>query len=374
MMNIHNTETVPFNDLSRRYDAYSFEINEIAKRVLSSGYYILGPETINLETKLTSFFSAAGAVATNSGTDSLHIALRALNIGQGDEVITVANTCTPTIAAIRMTGAKPIFVDVEEDTLTMNPDDVERCITSRTKAILPVHLYGLPADMTSLMRIAEQHKLYVVEDCAQSIGATVDGVYVGMIGSVGCISFYPTKNLGAFGDAGVIVSQNEHICARASRLRVYGEQERNNAIEEGVNSRIDEIQAALVSWGLENIFAWNQRREDIAKRYLQNISNPSVKLPVSNKEGRVRVWHLFVVQVSNREKFLSHLSTHGVKVGVHYPHPVYKQKGYDFLGEDGKFLKTTERVTSQVVSLPLFPELTDIEVGRVIEVVNSYQP
>ncbi len=372
MTNSNNTSSIPFNDLSRRYKTHSLEIDKIAQHVLSSGQYILGPENVVLEKKLTSFFSSQDAVTTSSGTDSLILALRALDIGHGDEVITVANTCTPTIATIRTVGAIPIFADIEEDSLTMDPNDIERCITPKTKAILPVHLYGIPADMHSITTIANRHNLVVIEDCAQSIGATISSIHTGMFGDAGCLSFYPTKNLGAFGDAGAVISKNIDILSRIRRLRVYGEQERNVAIEEGVNSRMDELQAGLLTWGMEHLSRVNNRRSDIAKLYLEGITNPAVNLPISNIGERKRVWHLFVVRISDRDSFTKHLSENNIGFGIHYPHPVYTQKAYSFLNENGKSLPITKNATSQVVSLPLFPELTDKEVDQVITVVNSY--
>ncbi len=372
MINSKNTSPIPFNDLSRRYKIHHSDIEKVTQRILSSGQYILGSENVVLEKELASLFLSQGVVTTNSGTDSLALALRALNIGHGDEVITVANTCIPTIAAIRMVGATPVFADIDEETLTMNPDDIERCITSKTKAILPVHLYGFPADMNSITDIAYKYSLRVIEDCAQSIGATIDGIHTGMFGDAGCLSFYPTKNLGAFGDAGAVISKDTNTLTRIRRLRVYGELERNVSIEEGVNSRMDELQAGLLNWGLQHLSKWNNRRSDIAKRYLEGVANPSIYLPLSGTGNRKRVWHLFVVRVSDREKFTNHLSENNIGFGIHYPYPIYKQRAYDFLNEEGKLLKITENVTAQVVSLPLFPELSDKEVDQVIATVNSY--
>lgn len=372
MITSNNTLPIPFNDLSRRYKEHCFEIEKIVKRVLSSGQYILGPENIIFEKELSLFFSAQDAVTTNSGTDSLAIALRALDIGYGDEVITVANTCNPTIAAIRMVGAVPVFVEIEEETLTMDPNDIERCITPKTKAILPVHLYGLPADMHLITAIANKHKLRVVEDCAQSIGATINGIHAGMYGDVGCMSFYPTKNLGAFGDAGAIISKDKNILSRVRRLRMYGEKERNFSIEEGINSRMDELQASLLTWGMHHLSKWNNRRSDIAKFYLEGITNSAIQLPITSTGTRKRVWHLFVVRVSDRDRFTKYLFNNNIGFGIHYPHPIYMQEAYSFLNERGESLQITERATSQVVSLPLFPELTDCEVERIVEVVNSY--
>ncbi len=364
--------SVPFNDLSRRYEAHASEINAVAKRVLQSGYYVLGPEVRALEDRFAVLMNAGGAAGVNSGTDAIAIALKALGVGPDDEVITVANTCTPTVAAIRMTGAMPVFADIDRETFVIDPSDLEHRITPRTKAIVPVHLYGFPADMVRINEIALRRDLIVVEDCAQSIGATVAGSPAGSFGHAAAFSFYPTKNVGAFGDGGMIVAKDPAIAARARRIRMYGEEKRYEAVEEGMNSRLDELQAALVAWGMERIDAWNARRNEIAMRYKESIKNSAVTLPTQVQDGREGVWHLFVVRVAERTRFIEHLKKEGVGSSIHYPAPVFEQSAYSFLNEDGSTLPITKEVVSKVVSLPLFPELTDKEVGLVVDAVNSY--
>lgn len=368
-----NTMRVPFNDLSRRYLAHKEAIMTIAERVLESGQYVLGREVKSLEQSFASFIGLTDSVGVNSGTDALAIALKSLGIGDGDEVITVANTCAPTIAAIRMAGARPVFADIQEDTLLIDPEDAERRITARTKAILPVHLYGFPADMDRIGKIAHTHKIFVVEDCAQAIGAGIGGALVGSFGDAAAFSFYPTKNVGAFGDGGIILARDSDTLARARRLRMYGEENRNESLEDGVNSRLDEIQAALISWGMENINSWNNRRRVIAARMKEGIQNHWVTLPIQSQDSREGVWHLFVVRVEDRNDFIAHLSECGVSAAIHYPIPMYDQPAYRSFGEDGSTLPITKRNSGKVVSLPLFPEMTDDEIEAVISAVNSYK-
>jgi len=364
--------SVPFNDLSRRYTQNKEAVDAAALRALGSGWYILGKEAEAFEKQLAQMFGAAGAVGVNSGTDAITIALRALGVGSGDEVITVGNTCTPTIAAIRLTGATPVFADVDPVTKTLDPNAIASRITPSTKAIVPVHLYGMPADMPAIMKVAKEHNLLVVEDCAQSIGATIAGKWAGTFGDAACLSFYPTKNLGAFGDGGAIVSTSEEVLARARRIRMYGEAGRYNSVEEGMNSRLDEVQAALLSWGLPLLAGWTERRKAIAERYRAGITNAKLTLPDQSVGGREGVWHLFVVHTDDREKFMSHMSAAGVGTAIHYPTPVYAQPAYAFLNESGAALPNTTAAMDRIVSLPIFPELTDAEVEEVIAAANAY--
>lgn len=364
--------SVPFNDMTRKYARYTEEIDSVSQRVLSSGRYILGPENDSLEAKLANYYGAAAVATVGSGTDALFLSLTALGIGTGDEVITVANTCTPTVAAIRLTGAVPVFVDIDNERLTMNPADIERCITKKTKVILPVHLYGVPADMGQIVTIAKKHGVLVVEDCAQSFGSLIGRVHAGLLGDVGCTSFYPTKNLGGFGDGGAVFSNNKSLIKKVRQLRMYGEVQRYESIAEGTNSRMDELQAGFVQWGLSHIDEWNQTRSDIAQTYLQGINNPLVQLPVDSSAQFQRVWHLFVVRVTDRNSFTKHLEEKSVGFGIHYPKLVYEQPVYEFLQVDPAQLPISSSIVDMVVSLPLYPELTEKEICQVIETVNSY--
>lgn len=363
---------IPFNNLSRRTARYQSEIASIVNRVLASGHFILGPEGKMFEDSFAQWIGTAHAVGVNSGTDALALALRGLDVGEGDEVITVANTAVPTVAAIRMAGALPVFADID-DTHTIAPEELERRITPKTKAIIPVHLYGLPADMTRINEIARAHGIAVLEDAAQAHGAVIGDVLVGNFGACTAFSFYPTKNLGAFGDAGAIVTNDPLLAERLRRIRVYGEQSRYDCIEEGVNSRLDEFQAGFLSWALGHVDEWNSRRREIALRYRKNITNPLITLPIQDVGERKGVWHLFVVQVDDRQKFMKYLEEKGIGSAIHYPTPIYHHKAYEFLNIDPKEFPMTERVVPHIVSLPLFPELTDDEAAQVVETVNAYR-
>lgn len=363
---------IPFNDLSRFAVDNSAALEAVAKRVILSGRYVLDKEVAAFESSFAAFVGVARAVSVNSGTDAITLALRALDVGPGDEVVTVANTATATIAAIRLTGATPIFADIDE-THTMDPKDIERRCTSKTKAIVPVHLYGFPADMPPILAVARKRGVSVVEDAAQAHGATIGGKQVGNFSDAAAFSFYPTKNLGALGDGGAVITDDEALGERIRRLRVYGERERYNSVEEGVNSRLDEIQAAVLSWLLPNLSERNARRLEIAEKYLSGIKNSAVVLPTQRVGTREGVWHLFVVQVDERTRFIEHMKAQGVGTAIHYPKPVYHHEAYFFLGVDPREFPRTERMMTRIVSLPLFPELRNEEVNSVIAAVNSYE-
>ncbi|NNM84033.1 DegT/DnrJ/EryC1/StrS family aminotransferase [Candidatus Parcubacteria bacterium] len=362
---------IPFNNLSRYIEHYRLDIMPILERVLASGHFVLGDEGKSFEREFAAFTKTAYAVGVNSGTDALALALRALEVGAGDEVITVANTAVPTVAAIRMTGATPVFADIDA-TYTMDPNDLVRRITTKTKAIIPVHLYGFPADMEQISAIANKENISVIEDAAQAHDAMIRGIPVGSFGMCAAFSFYPTKNLGAFGDGGAVVTNNQELAEKVRRLRMYGERTRNDSVEEGVNSRLDEIQAAFLSWGLGHLSMRNERRRDIALRYCANIKNQRIILPSQKQGEREGVWHLFVVQVDDRVAFMRHMEKSEVGTAVHYPIPIYRQPAYSFLSVDPAEFPITERAAPRIVSIPLFPELTDSEVGSVINAINAY--
>lgn len=364
---------VPFNDLSRFAVGSKAELTNVIGRVAASGRYVLDKEVTDFESAFAAFVGVGHAVGVNSGTDAIALALRALGVGAEDEVITVPNTATATIAAIRMIGAVPVFADIDEAHV-MDPRDLEKRITSKTKAIVPVHLYGFPADMPAILAAAGKRGVPVLEDAAQAHGAMIAGRQIGSFGDAAAFSFYPTKNLGAMGDAGAVVSKDAKLAERVRRLRAYGERERYDSIEEGVNSRLDEIQAAVLSWALPRLAARNARRKEIASRYLKGMRNEAVILPQQTDGQREGVWHLFVVQVEDREAFLAHMEKRGVGTAIHYPRLAYRQEAYAFLNVDPAEYPMAERIVTRIVSLPLFPELTDEEIDSVISAVNAYRP
>jgi dTDP-4-amino-4,6-dideoxygalactose transaminase len=363
---------IPFLTFAKRYRSNRKEIHEVVTRVFERGWFILGPELKAFEADFARYLDVGYCVGVNSGTDALFLALRALGVGPGHEVLTVANTATPTVSAIRMAGATPVFVDVIEDTQTLDPSLIEPAITSRTRAILPVHLYGYPAEMGEILRIAKKHKLFVVEDACQAHGAKYDGRMVGGLGDIGCFSFYPTKNLGAFGDAGAVVTNRKALAAKISQLRNYGEISKYKNRVEGVNTRLDEIQAAFLNWGLGHIDGWNSRRTKLANAYLRLLRGVPLHAPPPSNSRLDRVWHLFVVRAKRRDELQAALRKKGIETAIHYPTPIYKQPAYRFLAYKSARLPKTAALSRQILSLPLYPELTLNEVSTVCAAIREF--
>lgn len=349
---------IPCANPLAQYQSHKNEILEAVKRVLEGGNYILGPEVEAFEQSFAAYCGSDYAVGVSSGTDALILAMRALNIGAGDEVITVSHTAVATIAAIIASGATPVLVDIEPVYYTMDPECFKRAITSKTKAVIPVHLYGQPADMSAIMTIAREHGLFVIEDCAQATGATFKGKRVGTIGDVGCFSFYPTKNLGAIGDGGMVVTENAKLAQRIRRLGQYGWNETRITDEPGFNSRLDEIQAAILNVKLKSLDADNARRKDIAQIYDRMLSKPQVTPPAARPNAS-HVYHLYVIACNNRNALKKTLSESGILTGIHYAVPVHRHHGYNekcILPEMG--LPVTERAVGAILSLPMYPEIS----------------
>ncbi len=361
---------IPFVDLKRHCQSLKDEIDESIRVVLESGYFILGEKVERFEKAFAAYCGVPYAVAVASGTDALHLALRACDVGVGDEVITVANTCVPTITGITMAGAVPVFVDVDPDTFAMDVDRIEDAITSRTKAILPVHLYGRCTDMEPLCGVARRYGLRVVEDCAQAHGATYRGTKAGTFGDAGCFSFYPTKNLGALGDAGMVVTSDDQIDTRLRLLRSYGETQRYSHQLKGFNSRLDEIQAAVLLAKLPYLEGWNERRREIAKAYQSGLDNTRIVCP-RNHPDYGHVYHLFVIRVRDRDTFRARLRDRGVATLIHYPTPIPRQIAYSEFATTMLSLPETDHACREILSLPMFPELTELEVKSVIEACND---
>jgi dTDP-4-amino-4,6-dideoxygalactose transaminase len=355
--------TVPFGDLARQTAALRPGLDAVLARVLESGRYLFGPELEAFESEFADWCGAAFAVGVANGTDAITIALQAVGVGPGDEVITVANTCVPTIVGIENAGAVPVLVDAETETRTLDPALVEEAIGPRTRAILPVHLYGQCADLRALGRIAAEHGLALVEDCAQAHGAELSGRRAGSIGDAAAFSFYPTKNLGALGDGGAVVTSDPMAAERARLLRNYGERARFEHVLRGRNSRLDAIQAAVLRLKLPHLDEWNDRRREIAARYTAALAGTAARPPREPAERR-HVYHLYVIEVDARDAFREHLLAAGVETAVHYPLPIHHQPAYTELGT-GRSLPVSERLTASVVSLPIYPELVDDEVDLV---------
>ena len=358
---------IPILDLKRQYNQIGKEIEREVTEVLRSGYYILGPHNKALETELAEYVGIKHAVALNSGTDALHLALRALDIGAGDEVITVAFTFVATTEAIGIVGAKPVFVDIDSDTFNLDVNKLENAITPKTKAIIPVHLYGQPCDMKVIMDVAKRHNLFVIEDCCQAIGAKIDGKMVGSIGDVGCFSFFPTKNLGAMGDGGLLTTNSQLINDRVIALRNHGGAIRYYHDEIGVNSRLDEVQAAILRVKFKHINEWNKKRRENAYRYNELFANCADIQTPKELDNTECVYHQYTVKIPNRDEVHKMLQDVGIGAMLYYPVPLHLQKVHEYLGVGEGSLPITEENTKLVISLPMFPELTKEEQKTVAE-------
>ncbi|HWI41865.1 MAG TPA: DegT/DnrJ/EryC1/StrS family aminotransferase [Verrucomicrobiae bacterium] len=353
-----------------QYLAYKDEIDGAVARVLASGRYILGEEVRLFEEEFASFTGACFGVGVGSGTEALHLALAALGVGAGDEVITVSHTAVATVAAIELTGATPVLVDIDPVHFTMDPKAVEAAITPRSRAIVPVHLYGLPVEMRPILEISRRHGLKVVEDCAQAHGAVYGGRRIGSLGDFACFSFYPTKNLGALGDGGMVVTSDPHLAAQARLVREYGWAERYVSHCKGWNSRLDELQAAVLRVKLRRLDADNEARGRIAARYDRELAGCGLVLP-ARRGGSSHVYHLYVVRSERRDELKGFLLERGIMALIHYPAPIHRQPAYRLL-PGGDALPETERAAAEILSLPMYPELSDGEQSLVIEAIKEF--
>ncbi|RMF22442.1 MAG: DegT/DnrJ/EryC1/StrS family aminotransferase [Cyanobacteria bacterium J083] len=333
----------------------------------------MGKQVEKFEAEFAQYCGAKYAVGVGSGTEAIHIALLAAGVKAGDEVITVANTCVPTLSAISFVGAKPILVDIDEKTFTIKPELIESRISSKTKAIVPVNLYGQCADLNPILALASKYNLRVIEDCAQAHGAMYHGKMAGTMGDAGAFSFYPSKNLGALGDGGLIVTNNQALAETAVKLRNYGQEKRYYHSIKGFNSRLDELQAAILSCKLAYLDKWNDRRREIAQIYQQAFTQVGINCPTQAQQ-RHHVYHLYVIRVPAREKFQQLLADRGIVTIIHYPVPIHRQQAYSECQNQSEYLACTEKLASEIVSLPLYPELTEAEINYVVRnVVEVYQ-
>lgn len=340
------------------------------EKVLTSGQFILGTQVTALESEFADFCGTKYAVGVASGTDALSLSLLASGLQRGDEVITVSFTAFATVAAIVAAGGQPVFVDVDPETYTMDVSRVEDKITGRTRAIIPVHLYGHPTDMSPLVELGQRYNLTIIEDACQAHGSRYSGRRVGSLGHIGCFSFYPTKNLGAYGDGGMVVTNDEWVAARVRLLRNQGQGKRFHHMIHAVHSRLDELQAAILRVKLAKLEGWNARRRQIAELYRQELGGAELILPIE-RPWALHNYHLYVVQVDNREDVSQRLAALGVASDVHYPLPVHLQPAYASFGCREGDLPVTERLAQRVMTLPMYPELEDAEVRRVAAGVKS---
>ncbi len=363
--------SIPAVDLAEQYRRLQTDIDAAVSRVLAGGWYLLGQETRAFEAEFAAYGGAQHGVAVASGTDALALALRAVGVGPGDEVITVSHTAVATVVAVEQAGARPVLVDIDPVTFTMQPDLLAGAISARTRAIVPVHLYGHPAELDPILALARQHQLAVIEDCAQAHGARYRGCPVGSFGDAAAFSFYPTKNLGAAGDGGMVVTNRPDVAERLHQLRQYGWVKRYISQVRGVNSRLDEVQAAILRIKLRYLDQWNERRRELAAVYTTLLPQPHLALPqVVGNVGHA--YHLYVVRVKEREALLMYLRERGVGAQVHYPMPVHLQPAYADLGLGPGSLPETERAAAEVLSLPLYPEMSEEAVTRVVEAIRRF--
>ena len=360
--------TIPFLDLRRQHESLREELDRVLAEVVGGDRFIGGPRVEAFERELAAFCGVREAVGVASGTDAIELALRALGIGEGDEVITAANTCIPTVAGIEASGATPVLVDVDEARFTLDPGELAEATTARTKAIVPVHLYGQCADMGAISGYAREHGLAVVEDAAQAHGAALDGRRAGTLADAAAFSFYPTKNLGALGDGGAVATDDLEVAATVRELRSFGERAGGEAIRRGSNSRLDPLQAALLSVKLGRLEGWNERRRELARLYRDELAD-IVLVPVEALEAH-HVYHLYVVRSARRDELARALGQRGVGTLVHYPRAVHEHPAYAHLARPGR-LGRSERLATEVLSLPLYPELSDAEASAVAATVRE---
>lgn len=361
---------VKANVLDRQFLMYQAEYEERALAVLRKGWYVLGDEVKNFEQEFADYVGAKHCVALASGLDALWISMRLLGIGAGDEVIVQGNAYIACVMGITMNGATPVFVEPNEY-YNIDVEAIEAKITERTKAVLVVHLYGQAADMTALKVLANRHGVRIIEDCAQSHGAQFSGRTTGTFGDAGCFSFYPSKNLGCFGDGGAIVTDDDELAYKIRVFRNYGSQKRYYNEVVGTNSRLDELQAALLRVKLTHLDELTAERTKIANAYLQRIKNRWIRLPeICN--GATHVWHLFVIRCAQRDRFIEHMKTRGVECQIHYPIPPHLSQAYEYLGLKEGALSLSEAYAKEVVSLPVYNGMTEQELDYVIETINNF--
>jgi dTDP-4-amino-4,6-dideoxygalactose transaminase len=361
-------EAVPYLDLSAQYHAIRTEVLTALDEICKSSKFAQGPATADFEAKFAAYCGVEHCVTVNGGTSALHLALRSLDIGPGDEVITVAMTFIGTAWPISYVGATPVFVDIDPARRTICPDKLEAAITPRTKAIVPVHLYGMPAEMHRIKAIAQQRGLPVIEDAAQAHGARYCTKRVGQFGQIACFSFYPSKNLGAYGEGGALATNDRSVAQRARSLRDHAQSQKYLHDELGYNYRMDSFQAAVLAIKLKRLDAWNAARANLAAYYTQLLKNSSYKLPMTPSDSEC-VWHCYVIESPERDRVRRILDDAGIETAIHYPVPVHLQKAYAHLGYKQGDLPVTEELCRRCLSLPIYPELSKEKISRVASVL-----
>lgn len=372
MLSAIQTMQVPFVDLQAQYAEIEPEVTQAMTTVLHRADFILGQDVELFEEEFAAYCEVKHAVGVDSGTSALELLLRAYGIGPGDEVITVANTFIASVLAISATGARPVLVDIDPATYNLDVDQLENAITPRTKAILPVHLYGLPADMDAILEIAQRQGAVVIEDACQAHGARYKGKRAGSLGHAAAFSFYPAKNLGAYGDAGMATTDDDHIAARLRMLRDYGQQVKYHHIMRGYNRRLDTLQAAVLRVKLGHLDTWNRARREHSERYHRLLAESAAILP-THSPLLEPVYHLFVIRTAERDALRAYLQSHGIGTGIHYPVPVHLQQAYEDLGYTIGDFPVTERFAQEILSLPMYPELMPEQIEHVAESILYFE-
>jgi dTDP-4-amino-4,6-dideoxygalactose transaminase len=362
---------IPLVDLIVQYQKLKDELLPVVEHTISQGHFILGGEVELFEKEFAAFCGAKYCVGVSSGTDALHLALRALGIGPGDEVITAANTFIATAFAISYAGATPVFVDIRPHDFNIDPELIEKAVTKRTRAIIPVHLYGQVADMAAISDIAKKHGLLVIEDACQAHGARYNGQRAGTIGDAGCFSFYPGKNLGACGDGGAVVTNNETVSNRIRELRNYGQNEKYIHLTLGYNNRLDSIQAAILRVKLRYLDEWNASRKKAAQLYRELLSDNAIEIPRENPESD-HVYHLYVIQHQRRDDLLAFLREQQIFCGIHYPVPLNHQKPYSAAKTIPVDVPVAHNVSRRILSLPMFPEISEQQIKHVVAEIEHF--
>jgi len=361
---------VPYLDLKAQYRSIKSEIDGAVARVLDSCQFVLGPEVAGFEQEFAAYCGTSDCVALNSGTSALHLALLAADIGPGDEVITVPFTFVASVAAVVYTGARPVLVDIDRRSFTMDPAAIEGAITPRTKAILPVHLYGQPADMDPILAIAKKHRLVVIEDAAQAHGAKYKGRPVGSLGDMACFSFYPAKNLGAYGEGGAVTTNNKEYAQKVRVLRDWGQDRKYHHVLRGFNYRMEGFQGAILRVKLRHLEIWTETRRAIAYKYHELLADSELELPLE-LPGTRHVYHVYTIRTADRESLRAGLEKLGIQTAIHYAIPAHLQPAYADLGYDKGSLPQSESAAEQVLSLPIYPELAEDAVRLVAEAVSK---
>ncbi|HEX3601064.1 MAG TPA: DegT/DnrJ/EryC1/StrS family aminotransferase [Lacipirellulaceae bacterium] len=364
--------TIPFVDVKCRSPKIRQEISAAVEQAIDDGQYILGDQVAAFEHAFAGFSGGRHGIGLGNGTEALHLTLRALGVGPGDEVITAANTFVATALAIAYTGAKPVLVDADPNDYLIDVDLIEQAITPLTKAIVPVHLYGQPADMPAILEIAAKHDLPVVQDACQAHGALIHGTPLAAFGTAACYSFYPSKNLGAYGDGGMVVTNSDTLAERIRMLRNYGQRSKNKYEMLGFNSRLDTMQAAILSVKLRYLAEGNEQRRAAAERYRQALARRTDFVLPTERAGVKHVYHLFVVQHPQRDELAAHLQDNGVQCGIHYPTPIHQIVSFESSRTLPEGAPVATQLAGRILSLPMFPELADEQIDRVAQVLAAF--